>query len=118
VTSRIGDDMFRALSIWLSRQRGGLGVASVLFGAAFAAVCGSTVAGAATMASTSLPAMLRNGYKAEFANGIIAISGTLAMLIPPSVALILYSILTDLSTVRVMIAGFIPGVIVTICIIL
>ncbi len=117
VSSRIAEDLFDALVIWLGRTRGGLAIATALFGAGFSAVSGSSVAGAVTLASTSAPAMFKQGYERQFANGVVGISGTLGMLIPPSIALILYSLIADLSTVRVQIAGAIPGVLVTLLII-
>jgi C4-dicarboxylate transporter, DctM subunit len=117
VASRIAEELFDALAIWIGRIRGGLGVATVLFGAGFGAVSGSSIAGAATMASTSAPAMFKAGYEKRFANGLVAICGTLAMLIPPSLALIIYSLLTDQNTARVMVAGAVPGLIIVLVII-
>src|SRR5262249_3867617 len=75
-------------------------------------------AGAATLASTSSPAMVARGYEPRFANGVVAISGTLAMLIPPSIALILYSLLTELNTSKMLVAGLLPAGFVIVVIIL
>lgn len=113
VRSRIADKLFQSAVILLGRLPAGLAIATALFGAGFGAISGSSVAGAATLASTSTPAMLRNGYETRFATGVVSISGTLAMLIPPSIALILYSILTETNTAKLLIAGLIPGLVVT-----
>lgn len=118
IISGIATDLFRSASIWVGRVRGGLAMATAISGAGFGAICGSSTASAATLASTSLPEMMRQGYEPKLAGGVVAISGTLAMLIPPSVALILYGILADVSISKLMIAGIIPGIIVTIAIVL
>lgn len=118
IISGIATDLFRSATVWVGRLRGGVAMATALAGAGFGAICGSSTASAATLASTSLPEMMRQGYEPKLAGGVVAISGTLAMLIPPSVALILYGILADISISRLMIAGVVPGIIVTIAIIL
>jgi len=118
IASRIADELYDCMVVWVGRLPGGLAIATALAGAGFGAISGSSTVAAATLASTSLPAMVRNGYERQLANGVVAISGTLAMLIPPSVALILYSILTDLSVAKLLIAGVIPGLVVTLIIIL
>src|SRR5690625_7627486 len=71
--------------MWVGRVRGGVAMATVLAGAGFAAISGSSTAAAATLASTSIPAMVRQGYEPKLAGGVVAISGTLAMIIPPSI---------------------------------
>ena len=109
LVGRIVDELFSAASAWMSRLRGGLGIATALAGAGFAAICGSSAASAATLSSTSLPAMLKRGYDPSFASGIVAISGTLAMLIPPSIALVLYALLAEVSVGDLLIASIIPG---------
>jgi C4-dicarboxylate transporter, DctM subunit len=118
VQSKIADKLFDAVVVWLGRVPGGLAIATALFGAAFGAISGSSVAGAATLASTSSPAMLKHGYEPRLANGVVAISGTLAMLIPPSIALILYALLTDLNTSQMLVAGLVPGLFITAVIVL
>lgn len=110
--SGIADDLFRAASAWFGRIRGGLGIATAFAGAGFGAICGSSTAAAATLSSTSLPAMLKYGYEKPMAAGVVAISGTLSILIPPSLAMIVYAILVDISIAKMLIAGVIPGVIV------
>ena len=78
--SGIADDLFAAAAAWFGRVRGGLGIATALAGAGFGAICGSSTAAAATLSATSLPAMLKYGYERSMAAGVVAISGTLAML--------------------------------------
>lgn len=111
--SGIADDLFNAAAAWFGRLRGGLGIATSLAGAGFGAICGSSTAAAATLASTSLPAMVKRGYEVRMASGVVAISGTLSMLIPPSVAMVVYALLADVSIARMLIAGVIPGVLIT-----
>lgn len=108
--SRIANDLFAAAAAWTGRLRGGLGIATAIAGAGFAAICGSSAASAATLSSTSLPAMIERHYDKSFASGIVAISGTLAMLIPPSIALVLYALLAEASVGDLLIAAIIPGI--------
>ena len=114
--SGIADDLFRAAAAWFGRFRGGLGIATALAGAGFGAICGSSTASAATLSSTSMPAMLSHGYERAMAAGVVAISGTLAMLIPPSVAMVIYALLADVSIAKMLVAGVIPGIIITLTI--
>jgi C4-dicarboxylate transporter DctM subunit len=116
--SGIGDDLFRAAAAWCGRVPGGLGMATALSGAGFGAICGSSTASAATLSSTSLPAMLKHGYEPRMAAGVVAISGTLAMLIPPSIAMVVYGLLAGVSIAKLLVAGIVPGVVVTITIML
>jgi tripartite ATP-independent transporter DctM subunit len=116
IASRIADELYDSMVIWVGRLRGGLAIATAFAGAGFGAICGSSTAGAATLASISLPAMLRHGYERKLANGVVAISGTLAMLIPPALALVLYGLLTELSIARLLMAGLVPGLLVTLLI--
>ena len=96
----------------------GIFIATALAGAGFGALSGSSTAGAATLASTSLPAMIRNRYEPRMAAGVVAISGTLAMLIPPSIALVLYGLVANVSIGKLLIAGVVPGLLVTLTIML
>lgn len=118
ILSGVADGLFRAAATWMGRVPGGLGVATALAGAGFAAISGSSTASAATLSSTTIPAMLRQGYEPKMACGVVAISGTLAMLIPPSIALVLYGIVANVSIGKLLIAGVLPGILVTITIIL
>ena len=92
-------------------------MATALAGAGFGAICGTSTASAATLSSTSLPAMLKQGYEPRMAAGVVAISGTLAMLIPPSVALVVYGLLAEVNIGGLLIGGVIPGILVTFTII-
>jgi len=111
--SGVADDLFRAAAAWCGRVPGGLGMATALAGAGFGAICGSSTASAATLSSTSLPAMLKHGYEPRMAAGVVAISGTLAMMIPPSIAMVVYGLIADVSIGRLLIGGLVPGAIVT-----
>jgi tripartite ATP-independent transporter DctM subunit len=116
LVSGIADDLFRATAAWVGRVPGGLGMATALAGAGFGAICGTSTASAATLSATSLPAMLKQGYEPRMAAGVVAISGTLAMLIPPSVALVIYGLLAEVNIGALLIGGVIPGILVTITI--
>ena len=116
VVSGISSNLFNAIATWTGRVRGGLGIATTLTGAAFGAISGSSAAAAATLSTTSIPAMQRAGYEQSFATGIVSISGTLAMLIPPSIAIIFYGLLSGADIGRLLIAGIVPGILVTLTI--
>ena len=116
ILSGVADDLFKAASTWVGRVPGGLGMATALAGAGFGAISGSSTASAATLSSTTMPAMLKQGYDPKLAGGVVAISGTLAMLIPPSIALVLYGIIADVSIGQLLIGGVIPGILVTLTI--
>jgi len=114
--SGITSSLFDAIAKWTGRVKGGVGIATVITGAAFGAISGSSTAAAATLAKTSVPAMLNEGYPQRVAGTIAAISGTIAMLIPPSVALIFYGLLSGVSIADLLIAGIVPGILVTLTI--
>lgn len=116
--SGIADNLFSAAAVWLGRIKGGLAIATAITGAAFGAISGSSTASAATLSSTSIPAMMQQGYERKFASGVVAISGTLAMLIPPSIAMIIYGLLADVNIGKLLIAGVVPAVLVTAAIML
>ncbi|MCW5744657.1 MAG: TRAP transporter large permease [Alphaproteobacteria bacterium] len=94
---------------WVGQARGGLAVVCVAACAMFAAICGSSVATALAMGTILIPAMIERKYPASFALGVTAASGTLGILIPPSLPLILYAIIADESVPRLFLAGVIPG---------
>lgn len=98
-----------AASAWIGQLRGGLGLVSVLACTIFAAMCGSSVATAIAMGTILVPAMLRGGYSRGFAAGIVGSSGTLGILIPPSLAFVVYGVLADISIPRLFLAGVVPG---------
>lgn len=107
--SGVTKTMFYAAHKWLGHLPGGLGMATVFAGAGLAAVSGSSTASAATLASAAVPEMKRYGYQMPFALGTVSIAGTLAIMIPPSIILILYGILTETGVGDLLIAGIIPG---------
>jgi tripartite ATP-independent transporter DctM subunit len=110
--SGMADDLFKATAAWVGRLRGGLGMATALAGAGFGAVCGTSTATAAALSATSLPAMIKQGYEPSLAAGVVAISGTLAMLIPPAVAMVIYGLLANVSIRHLLAAGFLPAIVV------
>lgn len=101
---------FEAGQKWLGQIPGGLAAATVFGCAAFSTICGSSVATASTMARVALPEMLRQGYMPRLAAGCVAAGGTLGVLIPPSGILVIYSIITQVSLVKLFVAAFVPGV--------
>ena len=105
--------LYDAAYAWVGRLRGGLASASVLACAAFAAVCGSSVATAVTLGKVALPEMKRLGYAPGLSTGAIAAGGTLGFLIPPSTGFVLYAILTEQSIGRLFMAGVVPGLLLT-----
>ena len=114
--SGITGSLFSAISKWTQKINGGVGIAAVVTGAAFGAISGSSTAAAATLGKISTPAMQAEGYSPRMAGSIAAISGTIAMLIPPSVALIFYGLLSGVSIADLLIAGIVPGILVTLTI--
>lgn len=102
-------DIYETARIWFARTAGGLAAASTMGCAAFAAVSGSSLATAAAMGKIAVPEMLRRGYDKGLATGVVAASGTLGSLIPPSVLMILYAVFTDQSIAVLFIAAIIPG---------
>src|ERR1700760_3130645 len=94
---------------WLGGIRGSLGLVAVVSCALFAAISGSSVATALAMGTILLPAMIERGYPRGFALGVIGASGTIGVVIPPSLALILYGIVTEQSVPRLFLAGILPG---------
>jgi tripartite ATP-independent transporter DctM subunit len=113
--SGIADRMFVALAAWLGRLPGGLLHTGIGCSALFAATSGSSVATAATIGTVALPTLHRRGYPMHLSLGSIAAGGTLGILIPPSVNLIVYGSITDTSIGRLFIAGILPGLLLTAC---
>ncbi len=107
--SRAGQDLYAALHAWLHRIPGGLGVAVVLACGMFAAMAGSSAATASAIGSSGIPAMRERGYSSGFAAGLVAAGGTLGILLPPSITLILYAVAAEQSLGRVFLAGIGPG---------
>ncbi|OCW59618.1 TRAP transporter large permease [Hoeflea olei] len=111
VASGISADLFRAAQLWFGGFRGGLAAATIASCGGFAAICGSSAATAATMTRLALPEMKRYGYSERLATGVIAAGGTLGVLIPPSIALAIYGLLTQQSIGLLFMAGVVPGII-------
>lgn len=106
----LSDELYRLAYAYLGHRRGGLIFATIGACAGFGAVCGSSVATAATMARIALPQMIERGYARSLAAGAIASGGTLGMIVPPSVVMILYAILTESSIITLFLAAVVPGV--------
>lgn len=101
--------LFRAAETWLGHRRGGVAMAAVGACAGFGAICGSSLATAATMGQVALPELRRHGYSGALATGTLAAGGTLGILIPPSVILVIYAILTEQNIGKLFVAAFVPG---------
>ena len=106
--------LIESVTAWMGRLHGGLGLVSITTCAIFAAMCGSSVATAIAMGTILIPAMLRNGYQPAFAGGILASAGTLGILIPPSLAFVVYGVLADASIPRLFLGGVVPGILIAI----
>ncbi len=109
----IGKDTFDVAEELFRKVRGGLGIATVAANAVFAAITGISIASAAVFTKVAVPEMLRHGYNPRFAVGVVAGSSVLGMLIPPSLLLILYGVLTEKSIGDLFIAGIIPGLVLS-----
>jgi C4-dicarboxylate transporter DctM subunit len=105
--------LINSLEAWLGHLPGGLAIVTVLTCMIFAAISGSSPATAAAVGSIMIPAMVNNGYDKRYAMGIVAASGTLGMLIPPSIVLIMFGIIAEISIGKLFIAGIIPGLLLT-----
>jgi C4-dicarboxylate transporter, DctM subunit len=114
----LADDLFEAISNWLSGVRGGLAIATVFACGIFGAMSGASVAAASVMATVALPSMRRLGYSEALSSGVVAVGSTLDILIPPSVAMVFYGILTGQSIGKLLIAGIVPGIILGICLVI
>jgi tripartite ATP-independent transporter DctM subunit len=108
--SRISQDLYDTSNAWLGHRRGGLATATIVACAGFSAVCGSSLATAATMTKVALPPMRRYGYADSLAAGAIASGGTLGILIPPSVAFVFYGIMTQSDIGKLFASGVLPGI--------
>lgn len=112
--STVSKHLFEAGEAWLSRLRGGLAMSSVVASAVFAAISGSSAATAAAIGGVAVPEMEKRGYSQRIAAGAVAAGGTLGILIPPSITLILYGIASEESIGQLFAAGVVPGIIVTV----
>lgn len=112
--SGLSRKIYDAAYAWLGHYKGGLAMATIGACASFSAICGSTNATAATMATVALPEMKRFRYRDELATGVVAAGGSLGILIPPSVIFIVYGIMTQQSIGKLFIAGIFPGILLSI----
>lgn len=116
--TKLTQGLFSAAQIWLSGLPGGLAIASVFGCAGFAAVTGSSVACSAAMGKIAVPEMIRHRYSAELATGTVAAAGTIGALIPPSILMILYGIISRQSVSQLFLGGLVVGVITLIAYVL
>ena len=114
LTGKVGNDLFELANKWLRHLPGGLGIATVMACAVFAAITGSSVACAVTIGAIAIPEMLSRGYHRSLVLGTVAAGGTLGILIPPSIPMILYGAITDESIGKLFMSGVVPGAIMTI----
>ncbi|WP_299477620.1 TRAP transporter large permease subunit [uncultured Roseibium sp.] len=106
----VGRDLFAAVHAWVGHWPGGLAVATILSCAIFAAISGSSVATAATIGTVAIPEMINRGYERRFVYGLLAAGGTLGILIPPSIPMIVYGFVTEQSVISLFLAGIGPGI--------
>jgi len=112
--ANLSKELYDAANCWLGHRRGGLALATVVACGGFGAISGSSLATAATMSQVAMPSMRRFGYEPGFAAGTIAAGGTLGILIPPSVPMVIYGILTETDIGELFIAGIVPGILLII----
>lgn len=106
----LAKDIFTSMTVWSGRVPGGAIIATIGASAGLGAICGSSAAAASTMGRVAIPELKRLGYSPKLAVGSVAVAGTLAIMIPPSTALILYAILTGTSIGAMLLAGILPGI--------
>ena len=107
--SGLAQALFFSASAWLGHRRGGVAMAAVGACAGFGAICGSSLATASTMGQAALPELKRYGYSGAMATGVLAAGGTLGILIPPSIVLVIYAILTEQNIIKMFTAALVPG---------
>ena len=110
---KIASDIFTVISKWTGKLRGGLAISATLAATVFAALCGSSPATAATIGRISISEMTKRGYKPDFAAGVVAAGGTLGIMIPPSIAMVVFGIITENSIAKLFIAGLLPGLMIS-----
>ena len=110
----ISGKLYDAANAWMGHYNGGLAIATIAACAGFSAICGSTNATAATMATVALPEMKRYKYRDELSTGVVAAGGSLGILIPPSVIFIVYGIMTEQSIGKLFLAGILPGLLLSV----
>ena len=112
--SGMSKGLFKAAEAWLGHRKGGVAMSAVGACAGFGAICGSSLATAATMGQVALPELRRYGYSGRLSTGALAAGGTLGILIPPSVVLVIYAILTEQNVAKLFAAAMIPGILAAI----
>jgi C4-dicarboxylate transporter DctM subunit len=110
----ISNQLFNAAASWLGHRKGGVAMAAIGACAGFGAICGSSLATAATMGQIALPELRKHGYSGALATGTLAAGGTLGILIPPSVILVIYAILTEQNIAKLFVSAMIPGILAAI----
>ncbi len=111
----LSEELYNASYAFLGHRRGGLAMSTVVACGGFSAICGSSIATAATMSKVAIPPMRRFGYSDRLAAGSVAAGGTLGILIPPSIILVIYGILTGQNIGKLFIAGILPGMLAIVC---
>ena len=114
----VGHDLFAAVQAWVGHWPGGLAVATIISCGIFAAISGSSVATAATIGTVAIPEMIGRGYDRRFVYGLLAAGGTLGILIPPSIPMIVYGFITEESVIALFLAGIGPGLLLVVLFIL
>lgn len=114
LTGRVGSGLFELGSKWMGHLPSGLGIATIFACAIFAAISGSSVATAVTIGAMAIPEMLKRGYDRKLVVGSVAAGGTLGILIPPSIPMILYGTITDESVGKLFMSGVVPGALLTV----
>src|SRR5881227_2499544 len=110
----MSQELFRAAYAFIGHRRGGLAMATIIGCAGFGAICGSSIATAATFAKVAYPSMKRFGYADYLSTGAIAAGGTLGILIPPSTIMVIYGIMTETNIGKLFAAGVLPGILATV----
>jgi tripartite ATP-independent transporter DctM subunit len=113
VRARMSEELYHAAYTFLGHRRGGLAMSTIVASGGFGSICGSSIATAATFAKVAYPSMRKFGYKDSLAAGAIAGGGTLGILIPPSVMMVIYGVMTETNIGKVFVAGILPGIIAT-----
>lgn len=108
--SGMSSSLFKAAEVWIGHKRGGVAMAAIGACAGFGAICGSSMATAVTMGKVAMPELKKYGYSGSLASGTLAAGGTLGVLIPPSVILVIYAILAEQNIAKLFVAAFIPGI--------
>src|SRR5690606_1265552 len=112
--SGLSAGLFNAAAAWLGHRKGGVAMAAIGASAGFGAICGSSLATAATMGQVALPELKKYGYSGGLSTATVAAGGTLGILIPPSIILVIFAVLTEQNIAKLFMAAFIPGILAAI----